>query len=206
MPNLIFWKLPKARKQELRGSLEAYMSEHPVRDGAPIRHIGQEAKLSSFIPSLLRPMPFALILSLLLGTGTVAAAEVSHPGDFLFPVKAAIHAKLDAGVQLITGHRDEPKDEDKADMREEGQAERKDEHQQETRHDVRPAGIKLQLGATSSFDEEDGVEHEAATDTKFDAHIEDDADIRVPDIEAHAESDLKTDLRSDVDLHGKLGL
>lgn len=94
-------RLHAQHKQDIRGNLLVFMKEHPVRSDVAARQLTQKA-LPSLIASLLNslkiiPMPIAVILlSVMVGAGTLFAAESSIPGDILYPVKVRVTETLRA--------------------------------------------------------------------------------------------------------------
>lgn len=96
-------KLNPQHKKDIQGNLLVFMKEHPVRVDVAIRQIPQKV-MPAFVPSLLNSLkmiriPIAIILlSAVVGAGTLFAAESSIPGDVLYPIKVnvteTVRAKL----------------------------------------------------------------------------------------------------------------
>src|SRR3989338_6446139 len=97
--------LSSLEREEMRGDLEQFISEHPVRNTGAARLIRQGRSKFS-IPTImelfslkslihnLKPMTIALIIALLIGGGTSFAAEGAVPGDVLYPVKVNINEEI----------------------------------------------------------------------------------------------------------------
>lgn len=92
--------LTREEKHEVRGALVSYMQDHPVRNAAPGRQVEVKRDTLSRYLLTLRPMPIALILVLMVGVGTSAAAETALPGDALYSVKTEINEPVRAALSV----------------------------------------------------------------------------------------------------------
>jgi len=93
-------------KSEMRGNLVAFMRTHPPVSVQPSsRHIWSGSSRFRFANFILRPMPIALVLLLLFGTGTGIsfAAEQALPGDVLYPVKVGVTEEI-RGAFTFSAH------------------------------------------------------------------------------------------------------
>jgi tetratricopeptide (TPR) repeat protein len=93
--------LDPARKAEIRANLVSFMEKAPVRDEVPNRYMnmgqalsGRLERIMSLKKNVLRIMPIALILALILGGGATFAAESALPGDTLYPVKVEVNENV----------------------------------------------------------------------------------------------------------------
>lgn len=90
--------MPPEEKARIRASLESYMEAHPVTDGGVARHRGRSlASPYARFRIILRKntMPLALLLAIIVGGGTSAAASGALPGDILYPVKVEVNERVE---------------------------------------------------------------------------------------------------------------
>ncbi|MFZ2501035.1 MAG: DUF5667 domain-containing protein [Minisyncoccia bacterium] len=85
----------------MKGKLLEFVANNPVRIVPHVRLNQGELVQSLFSKFILKTMPIALIVALLLGGGVTVSAEHALPGDALYPVKTQVNEKL-AGLVAIS--------------------------------------------------------------------------------------------------------
>ena len=80
-------QLSHTEKEEMRRALRFYVAENPARERPRFFH--------SFTYMSFRPFAAALVLILIIGTGTSYAAQSALPGDVLYPIKTNINEAVE---------------------------------------------------------------------------------------------------------------
>lgn len=84
--------LSEQEKAALLRNIEIYVEQHPVKQ--PKISIQRYDTFQSWTAVFARPVSFALIVFLIIGTGTSYAASKSLPGNILYSVKVGINEKI----------------------------------------------------------------------------------------------------------------
>lgn len=91
--------LTSREKLGVQNQLQAFMQAHPAKSPQETNKIDRPVSvsfISTFASIALRPIPIALLVALLLGSGTAFAAEFSLPNDVLYPLKIQVNERVRA--------------------------------------------------------------------------------------------------------------
>lgn len=99
--------LSSEEKQKIRGRLIVFTETNQATNQVTklsSRETGKISKSRIFFPHLfflkLRPMFIALVIALVLGGSTVAAAENTLPGDTLYPIKIHVNEQVRDAIEI----------------------------------------------------------------------------------------------------------
>ena len=170
----------KEKKRQMREILLKQIQDYPVRNENTVRHISQKDLSTNpfFFTHLFsqkRSMPaFAILLSLIIGTGTVAAAQTSVPGDVLYPVKIYVNESVKGAFQVGV--------------------------QADTRWELEQIDARLEETATLRSRGELTQEHQAQIEEQIDTHIQA-IESRSEDLEVKGETQAAKEIEGSLDAY-----